>query len=264
MTKSLRIQSTKLSDQLAQTLEQQILDGVYAVGERLPSERQMAEDFGVSRPSVRDALSTLAARQLIETRHGGGHYVSEQLHADFLSLWQNLLARHEYMELDVLEFRRAFDGVMAGLAAERATETDLERIHFRLMQMDSAAQTENVALQSEADVGFHQAIAEASHNILFSHLSSSLLTMLHRHTQKNLANMFRADGDKRQLRTQHQAIYDAINEHDAARATAVAQAHIDYVAQTLHRARAQSARESRSQALASKDQQKKSKSSKSS
>lgn len=218
----------------------------------------MAENFGVSRPSVRDALSTLAARQLIETRHGGGHYVSERLHADFLSLWQNLLTRHDYMEFDVLEFRRAFEGVMSGLAAERATETDLERIRFRLAQMDAAAQTDNVTLQSEADVGFHQAIAEACHNVLFGHLSSSLLSMLHRHTQKNLANMFSAGGDKQQLREQHQAIYEAIAEHDAARATRAAQTHIDYVEDTLRQARAHSARESRSQALASKDQLKKS------
>ena len=55
-TQSLRIHSSKLSEQLARSLEQLILDGVYAVGERLPSERQMAEDFGVSRPSVRGAL----------------------------------------------------------------------------------------------------------------------------------------------------------------------------------------------------------------
>ena len=96
-TQSLRIHSSKQYEQLARSLEQLILDGVYAVGERLPSERQMAEDFGVSRPSVRGALSTLAARNLIETRHGGGHYVSERLHSDFLSLWQNLLTRHEYM-----------------------------------------------------------------------------------------------------------------------------------------------------------------------
>ena len=107
-----RIHSSKLSEQLAQSLEQLILDGVYAVGERLPSERQMAEDYGVSRPSVRGALSTLAARNLIETRHGGGHYVSERLHSDFLSLWQSLLSRHDYMEFDVLEFRRAFEGMM--------------------------------------------------------------------------------------------------------------------------------------------------------
>ena len=248
-----RIHSTKLSEQVAQSLEQLILDGVYAVGERLPSERQLAEDYGVSRPSVRGALSTLAARNLIETRHGGGHYVSEQLHSDFLSLWQNLLSRHDYMELDVLEFRRAFEGVMAGLAAERATETDLERIRSCLELMDVAAQSENVVQQSEADVGFHQAVAEASHNVLFGHLSSSLLAMLHRHTQKNLDNMFSAGGDKKQLRAQHQAIYDAVAEHNSARAISAAQSHIDYVKTTLLEARAQSARESRAQALAHKD-----------
>ena len=252
-----RIHSSKLSEQLAQSLEQLILDGVYAVGERLPSERQMAEDYGVSRTSVRGALSTLAARNLIETRHGGGHYVSERLHSDFLSLWQSLLSRHDYMEFDVLEFRRAFEGMMSGLAAERATETDLERIRSCLEQMDVAAQTQNLEQQSEADVGFHQAIAEASHNVLFSHLSNSLLTMLHRHTQKNLANMFNAGGDKQQLRAQHQAIYDAIAARDATRATAQAQAHIAYVESTLRQARAHSARESRAQALAHKDRVKK-------
>ena len=116
-----------------------------------------------------------------------------------------------------------------------------------------AAQSENVVQQSEADVGFHQAVAEASHNVLFGHLSSSLLAMLHRHTQKNLANMFSAGGDKQQLRAQHQAIYDAVAEHDAARAISAAQSHIDYVKTTLLEARAQSARESRAQALARKD-----------
>ena len=146
---------------------------------------------------------------------------------------------------------------MSGLAAERATETDLERIRSCLEQMDVAAQTHNLEQQSEADVGFHQAIAEASHNVLFSHLSNSLLTMLHRHTQKNLANMFSAGGDKQKLRTQHQAIYDAIAARDAARATAQAQAHIAYVESTLRQARAHSARESRAQALAHKDRVKK-------
>ena len=154
-------------------------------------------------------------------------------------------------------FFRAFEGVMSGLAAERATETDLERIRSCLEQMDVAAQTHHLEQQSEADVNFHQAIAEASHNVLFSHLSNSLLTMLHRHTQKNLANMFSAGGDKSQLRAQHQAIYDAIAAHDAKRATAEAQAHIAYVEDTLRQARTQSARESRAQALAHKDQIKK-------
>lgn len=248
-----RVQPQKIADQLAANLEQTILDGVYGVGERLPSERQLAEDFGVSRPSVRDALRILSTRGLIETRQRGGHYVSAQLHADFLSLWQSLLTRHEYMELEVLEFRRAFEGVMSALAAERATETDLERIRAQLAQMDEAAKTHNLAQQSEADVGFHQAIAEACHNVLFAHLSNSLLSMLHRHTQKNLANMFSVSGDKYHLREQHQMIYDAIAAGDSVKARDAAHTHIDYVETTLLEYRAHSVREQRAQALASKD-----------
>ncbi|MDF7676572.1 FadR/GntR family transcriptional regulator [Neisseriaceae bacterium ESL0693] len=235
MTK--RVTAQKLSDLIADILEERILTGVYTASERLPSERQLAAEFGVSRPPLRDALHMLAARQLIVSRVGDGHYVSAHLQPDFADTWQSLLARHEYLRDDVLEFRRYLEGNLAALAAQRRTDADLERLEYWLKQMmqvehqtDEASHTER---QSAADVGFHQSIADAAHNILFARLSSNLLDMLHSHAEDNLANMFGVEDIKPRLIEQHQALYQAIKHSQPKLATELAYEHIDFVSSSL-------------------------------
>ena len=198
------IKTQKLFEQIALVLEERIVRGVYTAKSKLPPERQLAEEFGVSRPSIRDALRVLTTRELLEARQGDGYYVSDQLQRAFVGGWQDLLQHHEYLESDVLDFRRSLEGMLAAVAAERRTDTDLERIAYWLQQIDVAVAQKSVKLQSQADVNFHQAIAEASHNVLFIQLSASLLRILHQHTQQNLANMFSVDDDaKLILRVQH-------------------------------------------------------------
>ncbi|UOO91691.1 FadR/GntR family transcriptional regulator [Vitreoscilla stercoraria] len=235
-------------------LEERIVRGVYAAQSKLPPERQLAEDFGVSRPSIRDALRVLTTRGLLEARQGDGYYVSDQLQQAFIGGWQSLLQTHDYLESDVLDFRRSLEGTLAALAAQRRTETDLERIEYWLRQIDVAVQKKSVKLQSQADVNFHQAIAEASHNVLFSQLSASLLRILHQHTQKNLANMFSIDDEaKISLREQHRAIVAAIRAKDAVLAQQLAAKHIDYVESSLAHYRQEQQREQQAQQLAHKD-----------
>ena len=249
------IKPQKIAEQVAVVLEERIVSGVYPVGSKLPPERQLAVQLGVSRPSVRDALQVLATRQMIESHHGDGHYVSDRLQQDFLSGWQSLLGRHEYLEGDVLDFRRSLEGTLAALAAERHTETDLVRMQFWLDELQAAYAAKDLNKQSQADVGFHQAIAEAAHNVLFGQLSGSLLRMLHQHTQKNLANMFYVSDLKLELRHQHQAIFDAIRKRQPQKAHKMAQQHIDYVRDTLVKSREVQQREARAHALAGNDAQ---------
>lgn len=248
------IKTQKLFEQIALVLEERIVLGVYAAKTKLPPERQLAEEFGVSRPSIRDALRVLTTRQLLEARQGDGYYVSDQLQREFIGGWQDLLHNHDYLESDVLDFRRSLEGTLAALAAERRTDTDLERIAYWLQQIDSAVTKKSVKLQSQADVNFHQAIAEASHNVLFSQLSASLLRILHQHTQQNLANMFSVDDDaKLSLRDQHWAILEAIRSQDVILARQLASNHIDYVETSLAHYRQLQQREQQSQQLAHKD-----------
>lgn len=248
-----RIVAQKLSERIAEVLEERILGGVYAVGERLPSERQLAEEFGVSRPPLRDALGALAARQLLHCRLGGGHYVSEYMQNDFMGAWQGLLGRHDYLGDDVLDFRRSLEGTLASLAAQRRTDGDLARMAFWLDELETAYARRQIDKQSQADVGFHQSIAEAAHNILFAQLSGSLLRMLHRHTQQNLANMFRVANLKPELMAQHRTLFVAIKKRQPHKAAQMAHAHIDFVAQSLKTAAEQQKRSARAAELAQHD-----------
>ena len=128
MTKLVRPQ--KISDQVLAVLEERIATGIYEEGSKLPPERTLAEEFGVSRPSVRVALNILIAKQVLDARQGDGYYVSVKPQQDFLQSWQDLLGKHTNWETDVFDFSCHVEGCMAALAAERRTDADLKRIDF--------------------------------------------------------------------------------------------------------------------------------------
>ncbi len=252
MTEKMAVKPRKVSEQIVDILEERILEGRYPVGSKLPPERSLAEEFSVSRPSVRGALRVLSTRGMLEVHHGDGYYVSASLQQDFLLTWQSLIERHEYLGTDVLDFRRSLESTMAALAAERRTDTDLERLAFWLDELEAAYANKQIHAQSEADVGFHQAVAEATHNVLFAQLSGSLLRMLHQHTQQNLANMFGV-AKKPELIAQHRAIFEAIKKQQPVKAAKMAGVHLDYVEGCLKTAREQEQRQARSEALAEAD-----------
>lgn len=177
------------------------------------------------------------------------HYVSEQLHSDFCR-WQNLLSRHDYMELDVLEFRRAFEGVMAGLAAETRDRNRLERIPqlFGADGRGGAKRKCGATIRSRCRLS--QAVAGQSQCAAWPP-SSSLLAMRHCHTAKIWPNMLSA-GDSNcapSIKRFTMRLPSIIRRMPSA----PRRGHIDYVKTTCWR-RARSARESRAQALAHKDQ----------
>lgn len=132
------VRPQKISDQVLSVLEGRIVEGVYAEGGKIPPERVLAEEFGVSRPSVRSALNILVARQILEARQGDGYYVSVKPQQDFLQSWQELLGKHSNWEQDVFDFSCHIEGCMAALAAERRTDADLKRIRFWLEKFEEA------------------------------------------------------------------------------------------------------------------------------
>ncbi len=200
------IKPQKISEQILAVLEARIVSGEYPVGSKLPPERRLAEAFGVSRPSVRAALKMLVARQMLEARQGDGYYVSAKPQQDFLLGWQSLLGNHPDWEADVFDFSRSMEGCMAALAAERRTDADLKRIEFWLQKFEEAYQSRNRAHQEEADIYFHQAIAEAAHNILFAQLSGGLLNLLYRQTRSHIMHTEIIDDPRPTLIKHHRAL----------------------------------------------------------
>jgi GntR family transcriptional repressor for pyruvate dehydrogenase complex len=225
--------AARLSDVVATSLETRILDGSLKPGDRLPGERELAVEMGVSRPSLRGALQALAAKGLLVTRHGGGTFVTDRMQAAFSDPWQRMLDEHPVVHDDMLEFRHMLEGQAAQLAAQRATDDDIARISASFDALQAAFNGNDLEQCIAADVGFHQAIAEASHNVMIGHLSASLHQVVRGHVQDNLEYLIARPELWQQLKLQHQAIWDAVRQRTAGNAGQAAHQHIEFVQQTM-------------------------------
>ena len=157
---STQIQAIKVQRlylQVAQQLQQLIASGEFKVGKRLPAERDLASQFGVSRPTIREAMIALEIAGLVEVRSGSGVYVTGQR-----SQAGNLGDDQEPGPFEILEARRMFESEACALAAERISDAQLDELDTLLVRM----QDENQSIEDaeEADHRFHCIIAEASGN----------------------------------------------------------------------------------------------------
>lgn len=157
-----------LTNHVADRIQDSIVENHLRPGDRLPSERQLASQFGVSRTVVREAVRMLAARNLLKVSPGSGTIVSNPT-AESVVQSMNLFLRVGQSHLDytkVLEVRRILEVEIAGLAAERHTAADLQKIEDILRH--TSERKEDRSRFAESDVAFHSALARATHNELFS------------------------------------------------------------------------------------------------
>ncbi len=232
-----QIQQRRLSDNIVEQLETMMLDGILKPGERLPAERQLAEQFGVSRPSLREAIQKLAARGLLVSRQGGGNYVTSSLGSSFSDPLLGLLEGHPEAHRDLLEFRHTLEADCAYYAALRATEVDHQNLRDAYHTLQACYAREGGSSRAEegaADARFHLAIAEASHNIILLHTIRGLFDLLKRNVLTNIGGMYALRMSTRDmLMRQHRALLDAIIEGRADDARRHASEHIDYVREVL-------------------------------
>ena len=173
------------SAQIADQLRQKIVNGQLKVGQRLPPEKDLAEQVGVSRPTVREALRTLASENLIRTSKGaaGGSYVMRPSHdhivANMTANLTLLTAVDEVTLEEMMELRELLEAPAARLAAERRTEDDLVRLRAAL----DAADNPYADPDAEAEVirGFHVLLIEASGSALLPLALQPILAALRRH-----------------------------------------------------------------------------------
>lgn len=228
-----KVQVPRISDAIAETLERRILEGSLKPGDRLPPERELAVELGVSRPSLREAIQKLASRGLLHSRQGGGTYVTAALEKSFLDPWQDMMGTYPNLREDMLEFRRMLEGQAAEWAAERATEADRQRLDQAFATLEAAFAADDTAQRSDADIAFHQAIGDASHNVLIGHLSAALLRLMHDNIRLNLGELKAVPAAGKLLMQQHAAIHAAIVDRKPQAARAAAETHIDFVRETL-------------------------------
>lgn len=213
----------RLSDKVAEMMLEPILSRKLQVGDRLPSERELGEQFNVSRTVVREAVRSLVAKGVIEVRSGSGLRVAA-VDAAAVSESMSLYMRGAPLDFEkVHEVRTLLEVHIAGVAAERATAEDvawLRGVHERMRR--EAGDVESAARD---DLEFHRTIARATQNDLYLLLMDSIGSSLIDIRRENLGS-----GSTPTTIGQHEAVLECIAAHDPGGARAAMAAHLEGVA----------------------------------
>lgn len=215
------------ADAVMATIKSLILDGTLAPYQRLPSEIELAEALGVSRPTVREAVRGLLALNILESRHGEGTFVTS-LEPSLLAAPIDFLLRVDKSSLSALtETRQILETGVAELAAVNRTAEDL-RVLGKLVEEFTDA-LDDFERCIELDVEFHVALATAAGNPILASMLATVAALgieSRRQTGRNLTIRQRAQTD-------HLAIYAAIELGDPAGARAAMVEHLNHVAQDV-------------------------------
>ena len=166
------IKPKKISSQIADQIRASILAGDFSPGDKLPPERELAEMFGVSRPSVREALNLLTASGMVMSYQGGGTVVLSLLDMDKDNALSDLIRQQQERALDVMEVRKGLESWTAFYAAQRANQADIERMDEILSSMQH--RDDAVTPPEDLDANLHIVIARATHNVVWLHLMQSI------------------------------------------------------------------------------------------
>ncbi|WP_244815540.1 FadR/GntR family transcriptional regulator [Caballeronia sp. Lep1P3] len=216
----------RLSDVVSGQIRALISNGALLPGQRLPAERDLAEQLNVSRPSLREALIRLESDGFIRAVARGGFVVSDVTAPLVSHPLAALLEQQPNASADVLELRHGLETLATAYAAERATEADLARIAAAFDALASAVAGKSARI-AEKDAAFHLAIADATHNVALTHVMHGLNEVMRESMLSSHRLVDYEEGVEADLLAQHRAILDAIVGRDPPRARECAGAHLD-------------------------------------
>lgn len=237
------IEPQRLYRQIADQLRQLIANGEFAVGARLPAERDLSKQLGVSRPSVREALIALEVEGWVEVRTGSGIYVldrrygsatnniaSKSINTPAIAINEGEIAvspenKAEWGPLELIRARRVVEGETAAIAALQAKRKDIDAMSkaLRMMQTEAA----DGVLPLDGDRAFHSAIVQASGNEVLIDTVQSFWDSRRGPIFERLVGYFETMQSWQAAIAEHSAILQAIQAHDAVAARVAMHAHMD-------------------------------------
>lgn len=228
------VRPTPLKQQVFQALRRLIDEGVLQPGDQLPTERQLSEQLGVSRGTVREAVQFLDALGLVESRHGHGTFVrSHHAIGDLRGEWRQWTAHNREQVHELLELRRGLESFAAELAVARGPSTDaIDRMENAVDAMKDASDAGDIPALVQADVAFHSALCEASGNKALSTVAEEIVNA----SLRERAMTWDIPGRPQRSLHEHRAILDAIRKQDGEAAQALIVEHLASVEHDVNEA----------------------------
>jgi GntR family transcriptional repressor for pyruvate dehydrogenase complex len=202
------VRTTRLFAQVAQQIEQQILQGELLAGDQLPSERDLSEQFQVSRTVIREAIKALAQKGLIEIQSGRGTFVINEISlAVRNSLHLMIKLGGQGRILDLMQVREIFEPEIAALAASRMDQQLLKRMQNCIDIMDETLDPDT---WTDADLDFHMALADATGNLLIPQIINAIVDLL----REQRLRIGLSQGGPERGQNHHKRILKAVAKND--------------------------------------------------
>ena len=226
-----KISPRKISDDIIEQFKDMLAKGEITQGDELPSERELAESIGVSRPPLREALNTLQAMGFIEIKPRSKIIVKSVAPKSLEDPLSILLEDDIEKVFELLDIRRELEVWAACKAAERSNSEDIERLKLIIHHDQTNLKSDRNDAKTDAD--FHVAISIAAHNTVLSHMMAFCYNLLWNSQKIARKRIFKKEGNRKVIAEQHSQLFEAIRDRDCKRASAAARKHIDFVEREL-------------------------------
>jgi GntR family transcriptional regulator, transcriptional repressor for pyruvate dehydrogenase complex len=218
---------TTLTEAAFEQLIAYVVNGTWKAGDRLPPERELCQQFGIARTSLREALKAMELVGMLDSRVGDGTFVCPR--SEFLSrplLWAFTGTDHEEL-VEIMEARTVVEEALAGLAAERASADEISAIEVTIRQMRDVIAAESSIL--EADMSFHLAVADAAHNEVLR----NAVQLLRNITRQWLMYKVQMPNVAAAVLKRHEAVYRAIASRKPKAARLAMRKHLEETQQLV-------------------------------
>jgi GntR family transcriptional repressor for pyruvate dehydrogenase complex len=217
------LQPVRLSDGAVEQIHEMIIKGELLPGDKLPSERDLTTQLGVSRTAVRDALRILEGMGLLSVQPGRGTFVVDGVdEVTSAYRWVEWLARHKDQIIQIMEVRECLEVRAAELAAERVTPSEIDAMEQALDQMEECIDRDDIDSLVEADRTFHDLLCQASRNELIPILRRSLYLTL----QGRMQTLFRITPRARESLAEHRVVLKAMRAREPEGAAQAVRDHL--------------------------------------
>lgn len=206
------IKKNRASKIVIDQIKTAIQKGEFLPGDKLPPERDLAKQFSVSRGVVREAISVLESKGVVEVKPGKGVFLSTNPQEDLFELLNSLVENENSSLIELLELRQSIESQAAYYAAQRRTQRELDKIEDALNKLEACFLEGKVA--AEEDFQFHMAVAEASHNSMMVHTLRLIADVIIQGLYEARSDALLIPGQAKIAMEEHKKIFQAIKDKD--------------------------------------------------
>lgn len=226
------IKNVKIYEQVIEQIQNMILDGKLKKGDKLPSERDLAEQLNVSRTSVREALRSLEVIGLIECRQGEGNFVKEKFENNLIEPLSIIFLLEGRNPIEILELRKIIEIETAYLAAKRITDEEIKELKSIVERLKAS---KDEAESAKIDKEFHYTIAKSSGNFLIVNILNILSSLMDRYILEARKLILLTGENSEYLLNQHENIYTALSQRNPDMASLYMKKHFEMIEKSIEK-----------------------------